>query len=376
MKRITDMKNRLLLAILTVLGISCNSTQNSKETAVIKNDSASCHTNLPDRFGGAVKSNLDTSTTKTLTGSTIGMKLIKGGEFIMGASDKEGRPDEYPAHRVAIDDFYIDSHEVTNKEFEQFVKATGYITVAERKPDWEELKKQLPPGTLKPADDLLVAASLTFNPPNHPVSLNNAAQWWAWTKGANWKHPSGPSSNLQGRDNYPVTQVSWEDANAYAKWAGKRLPTEAEWEYASRGGLKNALYPWGNEAIESGKPKANTWQGSFPNQDTSWDGFNNVSPVASFSPNGYGLYDMAGNVWEWVADWYTPDYYSTLGELANNPKGPANSYDPDEPYVAKKVTRGGSFMCNASYCKGYRVASRMKSSPDTGLQNTGFRCAK
>ena len=364
-----------LLILLFSLCLSCREKEKPR-TTVKKDSVASCHSNLPSRYGVSVA---ESSATAALsgTGSTKGMKLITKAEFSMGAVKAGGRADEYPAHRVYVDDFWIDEHEVTNAEFSAFVKATGYVTTAEKKPDWEELKKQLPPGTPKPAEELLVAASLTFVPPDHPVKLDNAAQWWAWTAGASWKHPAGPASTLKGMDNYPVTQVSWDDANAYAKWAGKRLPTEAEWEYAARGGLKDAVYSWGDEDVEKGKPKANTWQGSFPNKDTAWDGFSGLAPVASFVPNGYGLYDMAGNVWEWVADWYAPDYYAKLqGALAKNPVGPASSYDPDEPSIAKRVTRGGSFMCNASYCKGYRVTSRMKSSPDTGLQNTGFRCVR
>jgi len=294
----------------------------------------------------------------------------------MGSKSSGGRNDEYPAHQVKLDGFWMDEKEVTNAQFAAFIKATGYQTMAERKPDWEELKKQLPEGTPKPAENLLVAASLTFTPPSQPVRLDNYAAWWSWTPGASWKHPQGPNSDIKGKDNYPVVQVSWEDAAAYAKWAGKRLPTEAEWEYAAKGG-KDQKYAWGDEDVETGKPKANTWQGNFPNQDTAWDGFKGLAPTANFKPNAFGLYDMAGNVWEWVADWYTPDYYSQFKKtLANNPKGPSRSFDPEEPNTTKKVTRGGSFMCNVSYCEGYRTTSRMKSSPDTGLENTGFRCAK
>lgn len=293
----------------------------------------------------------------------------------MGATDDEGRPDEYPAHKVHVSGFWIDEHEVTNKQFAAFVKATGYVTTAEKAPKWEDLKKQLPPGTPKPPDSLLVAASLVFDPPGHAVPLNDASQWWRWVKGADWRHPEGPGSSIEGKDNYPVVQVSYDDAAAYARWAGKRLPTEAEWEYAARGGLKDDPYPWGTEDIEKGKPKANTWQGNFPDQNTDWDGFNGLAPVASYAANGYGLYDMAGNVWEWTSDWYNVNYYRTLtGTVTDDPQGPVKSYDPLEPTVPEKVTKGGSFMCNASYCKGYRVSGKMKTSMDSGLENLGFRC--
>lgn len=297
---------------------------------------------------------------------------------MMGADNKQAAEDEYPKHKVTISGFWIDATELTNAEFAKFVKATGYITTAERKPDWNELKKQVPPGTPKPDDSLLVAASLVFHSPAHAVSLNDYAQWWVWQKGANWKHPHGPGSTIKGKDNYPVVHVSWYDAVAYCKWAGKRLPTEAEWEWAARGGLQNKVYPWGNEGVDEGKPKANTWQGTFPVKNTLRDKYYYTAPVGSFSPNGYGLYDMAGNVWEWCADYYNNTYYATINKPAgvNNPKGPATSYDPDEPYAKKRVIRGGSFLCNDSYCSGYRVARRMKSTEDSGMEHVGFRCVQ
>lgn len=369
-------KNIFYLLSLAALIACKQKVKEEKKTIEHKHNSdSSCHSHLPNRYGVPVGHLADSLALNANQVSHKGMKWIASGTFVMGATDKEGRTDEYPAHQVKLDGFWIDETEVTNAQFAAFVKATNYITTAERKPDWEEIKKQLPEGTPKPADDVLVPAALTFTPPNHPVPLNNAAQWWSWTPGASWKHPNGPKSSIKGRENYPVVQVSWDDAVAYAKWAGKRLPTEAEWEFAARGGFKGALYPWGNEAVEDGKPKSNTWQGNFPYKNTDWDKFNALAPVKSFSSNGYGLYDMAGNVWEWVSDWYTSDYYQTLNnKLTVNPQGPIRSYDPDEPTVPKRVTKGGSYMCNASYCKGYRVASKMKSSPDSGLQHTGFRC--
>ena len=304
-----------------------------------------------------------------------GMVLIKGGTFQMGATDQEGRPDEYPAHTVTVDSFWMDVHEVTNAQFAKFVEATGYVTVAERKPDWEEMKKQLPPGTPKPPDSVLVPGGLVFVPTDFPVPLNDPSRWWQWVPGADWRHPEGPGSDIKGKAQYPVVQVAWEDAQAYAKWAGKRLPTEAEWEFAARGGLSGKKYPWGDEAPEAGKPKANTWQGQFPNKNTDWDQYMRRAPVQSFAPNGYDLYDMAGNVWEWCSDWYGADYYKTLaGKQTHDPGGPAQSHDPMSPTMPMRVIRGGSFMCNKSYCKGYRVTSRMMSSPDSGLENLGFRC--
>jgi formylglycine-generating enzyme required for sulfatase activity len=307
-----------------------------------------------------------------------GMVRIEGGTFLMGADNEQGSEDEYPKHTVTVQGFWMDSTEVTNRQFAAFVNSTGYITTAERKPDWEDLKKNLPPGIAKPPDSLLVAASLVFRMPGQVISMTEYDEWWIWKKGANWRHPEGPESNIENKENYPVVHISWEDAQAYSKWAGKRLPTEAEWEWAARGGLKDSVYPWGNEWIEASKPKANSWQGKFPYSNTAWDGFIKAAPVRSFFPNGYGLYDMAGNVWEWCSDYYHSNYYKELHKkgAADNPSGPQQSFDPNEPAAAKRVLRGGSFLCNDSYCSGYRVARRMKSTADSSMEHVGFRCVK
>ncbi|MFZ1785527.1 MAG: formylglycine-generating enzyme family protein [Ferruginibacter sp.] len=351
---------------------SCNDTTSS--AAEVAADSAHSCMNVPNRFSvegdiSLVQFNGDTSVT--------GMVFIPGGVFDMGGNNEQASADEFPKHKVQVSPFYIDITEVTNEQFKKFVDATGYITTAEKKPDWEELKKSAPPGTPKPPDSVMVAASLVFGQTAGPVNLNDYSQWWHWVKGANWQHPVGPGSTIKGKENFPVVQVSWDDAVAYCKWAGKRLPTEAEWEFAARGGLTNNIYPWGNEPVNIGKSKANSWEGKFPYLNEKKDGFVTAAPVRSFLPNGYGLFDMAGNVWEWCSDWYDHDYYKELeGKTTVDPKGPTGSYDPDEPYTRKRSMRGGSFLCNDSYCSGYRVARRMKSSPDTGLEHTGFRCVK
>ncbi|RYF12493.1 MAG: formylglycine-generating enzyme family protein [Flavobacteriales bacterium] len=362
--------NKITSCIFVIALILSGCHEKHKEETVDIKDRLSCCSNLPNRFG--VKPISQNLSSKKVDHE--GMVWVEAAEFIMGAADKGGRADEKPIHKVRLSGFWIDVTEVTNKQFSEFVKATGYVTTAEQIPNWEELKKQLPPGTPKPPDSVLVASSLVFYSTRQKVDLNNPGQWWVWKNGADWKHPKGIGSSINGKENYPVVHVSWDDASAYAKWAGKRLPTEAEWEYAARGGIKDALYPWGNENVEFGKPKANTWQGSFPDKNTDWDKFDGLSATKSFAPNGYGLYDMAGNVWEWCSDWYTEDYYQKAEQLSINPKGPAKSFDPAEPNTPKKVVRGGSFLCNASYCEGYRVSSRMKSSVDTGLEHTGFRC--
>ncbi|WP_253271548.1 formylglycine-generating enzyme family protein [Flavihumibacter sp. ZG627] len=329
---------------------------------------------VPSRFGIITTDSLPSGNQDN---PYAGMVLIPAGSFEMGGDNEQASADEYPKHKVSVDSFYMDITEVTNAQFKAFVDATGYITTAERKPSWEELQKTLPPGTPRPPDSVMVAASLVFRQTSQPVPLNDYTQWWIWMEGADWKHPEGPQSNISGKMDFPVVHVSWYDAMAYCKWAGKRLPTEAEWEYAARGTLANNIYPWGNEHINTAAPKANSWEGSFPYLNEQRDGFIKHAPVKTFNCNRYGLFDMAGNVWEWCNDWYDHDYYSSLaGKASINPPGPQKSFDPQDPYTPKKVLRGGSFLCNDSYCSGYRVARRMKSSPDTGLEHTGFRCVK
>lgn len=364
-----------VLIVLILLAIWPFSTLCSQQKVQSQTAMSCCLKKSPSRFLANSPGFSTASYNRQNTTLHEGMVWIKGGEYLMGSCNEDGRADEYPQHKVKVDSFWMDQTEVTNAQFEKFVAATGYVTTAEKAPEWEELKKQLPPGTPKPADSLLVAASLVFTPTSQPVPLDDASQWWRWVKGANWRHPEGQGSSLEGRDNYPVVHISWVDAQAYCKWAGKRLPTEAEWEYAARGGLINQPFSWGAEAVETGTAKANTWQGSFPDNNTAKDGYEGLAPVSSFAPNGYALYDMAGNVWEWCSDWYRSDYYEEVKEkVSMNPQGPVLGYDPDEPAIPKRVVRGGSFLCNASYCSSYRVSARMKTAPDTGLEHTGFRC--
>jgi formylglycine-generating enzyme len=305
-----------------------------------------------------------------------GMVWIPGGEFSMGAAEPPGMndvgmkatTDSRPIHRVHVDGFWMDATEVTNAQFEAFVKATGYVTLAERAPRAEEF-----PGVPR---ENLVAGSVIFTPPNHPVPLDNSLRWWAYVPGADWRHFLGPESNLRGRDKYPVVHMAYEDAEAYARWAGKRLPTEAEWEFAARGGLSGKLYPWGDELVPAGHHMLNSHQGYFPQQDTAADGFHGIGPVGRFPPNNYGLYDVAGNVWEWVSDWYRPDYYAHLASTdgaTRNPVGPTASFDPSEPTTKKRVHRGGSFLCSELYCSRYMVGTRGKGDVTTGTNHLGFR---
>ncbi len=305
-----------------------------------------------------------------------GMVFLPGGEFTQGSDAPDARSDEQPAHRTRVGPFWIDRTEVTNRAFAAFVAATGHITTAERPVDWETLRRQLPEGTPKPPDSELVPGAVVFVKPAHPVGFGDPSVWWRWTPGASWRHPEGPSSTLAGREDHPVVQVSYEDAQAYCRWAGKRMPTEAEWEYAARGGLENARFAWGDGP--PGAKSANLWQGSFPDRNDALDGFVGMAPVGSVSQNCFGLHDMAVRMWEWCTDWYRPDAYATAiaaspGAPVVDPRGPASSYDPDEPMVPKRVVRGGSFLCHQSYCFGFRVSARMKTSPDTGLNHTGFR---
>jgi formylglycine-generating enzyme required for sulfatase activity len=307
-----------------------------------------------------------------------GMVWVAGGEFTMGTDDDRAWRDEKPAHRVRVDGFWIDKTEVTNGQFRAFVAATGYVTTAEKAPSLEEIMSQSPPGTPPPPKEKLVPGALVFTPPAGRVNLDDFTQWWAWVPGANWRHPEGPASAIDGRDDHPVVQVSWDDAVAYARWAGKFLPTEAEWEFAARGGLDGKPYVWGDAPADATPIRANIWQGSFPHRNTPADRFERTAPVESFPPNGYGLYDMAGNVWEWCADWYDRDLYSkrAQGGMIVNPVGPERSYNPARPYAPERVQRGGSFLCNDNYCSRYRPSARHGCSPDTGMSHVGFRCVK
>ena len=306
-----------------------------------------------------------------------GMVWIPGGEFSIGVADprrlpsggREAMHDARPIHRVALDGFWMDQTPVTNAQFARFVKETGYVTVAERPLDPNDF-----PGV--PVANL-VPGSLVFMTPSRVPDIRNYTEWWQWVPGATWSQPYGPASSIDGQEDFPVVHVAWDDARAYADWAGKRLPTEAEWEFAARGGLSGEPYPWGSDLQPGGAWEANIWQGRFPVVNEADDGFEALAPVAQFTPNGYGLYDMGGNVWEWCSDWYRPDTYQGRlpkdGGAVHNPSGPSNSFDPAEPHIPKRVTRGGSFLCTDQYCTRYMVGTRGKSEPDSGAIHVGFR---
>jgi formylglycine-generating enzyme required for sulfatase activity len=312
-----------------------------------------------------------------------GMVWVSGGEFLMGSDHKLAQRNERPAHEVRVHGFWMDETHVTNAQFAAFAKATGYVTTAEQRPDWETIKVQLPPDTPRPPEEsALVPGAMVFVGTDRPVPLNDYSQWWAYVPGADWRHPQGPGSSIEGKDDHPVVQVSYEDALAYAKWAGKRLPTEAEWEFAARGGLEQATYAWGDEFTPQGKPMANVWEGKqvrFPVVSPKAGGAVGTSAVRTFPANGYGLYDMTGNAWQWVADWYDADYFANEAKLSKvvDPQGPAASYDPDDRGVPanapKRVTRGGSFLCNVDYCLSYRPSARRGTDPYNPMSHIGFR---
>lgn len=326
---------------------------------------------------------------KPVPQTSTGMVFIPGGEFTMGSDSEESFINERPAHSVTVSPFFMDQSPVTNAEFAKFVAATGYQTIAERAVDWQELKKQVPPGTPKPPDEMLAPGSLVFRPTTGPVDLRDMSQWWIWTPGASWRHPEGPGSTIDGREDHPVVHMAFADAQAYAKWAGKRLPTEAEWEFAARGSLENARHPWGNEESPQGKMMLNRWTGRFPYLNDKSDGFVGTSPVATYPPNGYGLYDMAGNVWNWCSDIYRADTFARrAGDSPSccDPRGPltvenetmvpGDPSPPSVPGAERRVTKGGSFLCHPSYCESYRPSARRGTPPDTGTSHIGFRCVK
>jgi len=300
-----------------------------------------------------------------------GMVWIRGGEFFMGTNHTHRLlADAMPSHLVYVDGFWMDTHEVTNEEFARFVKATGYVTTVERPPPKIE-------GTPRVDDRKLLTDpwSFVFQMPRSEVEdWRNSSQWWKPVFGASWKHPEGPDSDIKGKEKYPVVQVSWDDAQAYCKWAKKRLPTEAEWEFAARGGLDRKRFVWGDEQDPDGKPAANYWQGEFPNVNLKTDGYLGAAPVGSYKPNGYGLYDVAANAWEWCQDWYQPDYY--WKSPARNPRGPSMSLDDIEPTTPLRVSRGGSFLCADNYCQRFVPAARHKSEQAAAWNHTGFRCVR
>lgn len=294
---------------------------------------------------------------------TAKMIFIKGGSFKMGSNQF---PDAEPIHEVTVSGYYMDAHEVTNDQFAKFVQQTHYVTVAER-----PLNPKDYPGV--PLDKL-VPGSGVFTPPAHQVNLDNPMQWWTYVPGANWRHPKGPGSDLKGKGNLPVVQVCYDDCLAYANWAGKRIPTEAQWEYAAKAGQNYPNYYWGKELAPGGHYMANIFQGNFPYRNTLKDGFGELAPIGQFPANAFGLFDMEGNAWEWCSDFYRPDYYKN--SPATNPKGPADSYDPQEPGVIKRVQRGGSFLCSDDYCIRYKAGARGKGEPTSGSNNLGFRLVR
>ncbi len=316
------------------------------------------------------------------------MAWVPSGVFLMGSDSKMAQANERPAHSVKVHGFWMDRTHVTNDQFAKFVKETGYVTTAEKKPDWDTVSVQLPPGTPRPPDGVLVPGGMVFVGTQVPVSLENYMQWWRYRPGADWRHPQGPDSSIEGKGDHPVVQISYVDAQAYAKWAGKRLPTEAEWEFAARGGLEQATYVWGDELAPNGQQQANYWDskaGSFPVVSPKAGGATGTVPAGTFPPNGYGLYDMTGNAWQWVADWYRADYFASQAKAAakgtiDNPQGPTQSYDPSEPGVPvnapKRVIRGGSFLCNESYCLSYRPSARRAADPYSPMSHLGFRLVK
>ena len=311
-----------------------------------------------------------------------GMVWIPPGTFTMGWDGPEGRPDERPAHQVQLDGFWIDATEVTNAQFAAFVEATGYLTTAERPVDWEQLRAQVPPGTPKPSEDQLQPGSMVFTPPAHDAQadLREHTTWWRWVPGAQWRHPEGPGSTIEDRQDHPVVHVSWDDAAAYAQWAGKRLPSEAQWERAARFGQDGQRYAWGATLTPDGVHHANIWQGVFPVRNTRADGHAATAPVGSYPPTEVGLYDMSGNAWEWTADQFRPDTYQvrmqeTKGGCCVNPLGPTSTADPRMPHATvTRVQKGGSFLCHPSYCSSYRPSAKMSSTPDSGMSHLGFRC--
>ncbi len=386
----------LTLGFVIISFLSCQQRKSADNSIFINDKSLSCHTTIETSRGkeflnekylkhiDAIIPNLTKSADMT------GMVAIKGGKFSMGGDNVEGfegmpntalaQADEFPKHEVQVSDFWMDDHEVTVGEFREFVNATGYITVAELDVDWEELKKQVPEGTPKPSDAMLKAGALVFHfitPEENHQSLEN---WWTYTPGASWRNPDGKNVDIESILNMPVTQVSWYDALAYAKWVGKRLPTEAEFEYALRGGKNNNMYPWGNEKLVENKIYyGNFLQGEFPISNTGKDGYILTSPVKSFPSTAYGLYDIAGNVWEWTNDWYSAKYYKELADnnqVAIDPPGPDRCFEVYDPNAVNKTVRGGSFLCSDSWCSGYRNSRRMRLSPDTGMQHLGFRCVR
>jgi len=301
------------------------------------------------------------------------MVFVQGGTFRMG-SDRH-YPEEAPPHNVTVSGFFIDPTPVTNAQFRKFVEATGHVTFAEIPPDPKDYPGALP--------HMLKAGSLVFTPPQGAVDLRDWSQWWNFTFGANWRRPYGPGSSIKGLDDHPVVHVAFTDAEAYAKWAGKELPTEAEWEFAARGGLDGAEFAWGDELIPNGKYMANTWQGNFPHENLKLDGYERTSPVKTYKPNGYGIYDMIGNVWEWTTDWYATKHTADAPKaccIPENPRGGAEdqSYDPCQPKIKipRKVIKGGSHLCAPNYCRRYRPAARHAEAIDTSTSHVGFRCIR